>query len=173
MKKLLFALTLSVLSMSAFAQQPHLKFKNLSIDGSVESFTEKLAADGFAIQEVSLNVSYKLLKGTFAGIEDCRIFVYGLSSKAAYEVEVNFPSSPANEGHYERLKKMYMYKYGKGVEETYYDVGMRAQRVRTIWSLSTGTILLYCGGADALVVKYTDAANAKLHYTGLAAYKDL
>lgn len=163
-------LALCAISAAAFAQQQHLKFKNLPIDGSSESFTEKLVATGFVADAVRSN--YQLLKGKFAGVDDCKVFAYASSSKV-YEVEVDFPSSSINNVLYDRLKNMYTYKYGKGAEENYYDVNTRTQRVRCVWNLAAGTIVLYYGGADTLVVVYTDTLNAKLYYTGLDAYKDL
>jgi hypothetical protein len=169
MKKIIFVLSFCIFSVSAFAQQ-HLKFKNLPIDGSLESFTEKLVVAGFTADSKRSN--YQFLKGKFAGIDGCKIFAYTSPDKV-YEVEVDFPSYTLNNVLYDRLKSMYTYKYGKGMEENYYDVNTRTQRVRTIWNLPTGEILLYYGGADVLVVKYTDTINAKLHYAGLDAYKDL
>ena len=108
---------MTLVSLSMFAQNEHLKFKGIPIDGTLKDFTTKLIAKGYVLTSVDDNITS--LKGSFAGYNDCSILVYGLdNTDLVYTVAVMFPyykSWPLLEGNYNNIKSMLTTKYGEPV----------------------------------------------------------
>ena len=122
MKKIIsiiFSLCL-VLCVSAQAVSPHMTFKGIPIDGTIESFSQKLVEKGFTV--VGANSQMVALSGTFAGFEGCTVAVNSLEKKNLTSmVVVMFPEKDkwaVLEAQYAYLKDMLTEKYGKAAKNT-------------------------------------------------------
>ena len=71
MKKILLVLALMMNAVIMMAEDEHLKFKGVPIDGTLESVTQKLEMLGFTRGELLENV--QILHGVFAGYKGNRM----------------------------------------------------------------------------------------------------
>lgn len=117
MKKI-FSLMLCVMMFtSAFAQSEseHFTFKGVPIDGSLNSFVEKMKQKGYTYLTPMDDTA--LMKGAFAGYSDCSIYVISTKqNNLVYMVGVSFPESHSwsnLSSNYFSLKKMLTTKYGE------------------------------------------------------------
>lgn len=115
MKKLISLAVVLLALASAMAQSDHLTFKGVPIDGALADFSQKLAEKGF--KQVAREGNGMLMKGTFAGKENCMALASRLDNKdLTYSVAVIFPDMDQwrqLEGLYLELKEMLTQKYGK------------------------------------------------------------
>lgn len=180
MKKLTLILCL-LLANSICAQNQHLTFKGVPIDGTLKDYTEAMKKAGFKYEGSQDGVS--ILSGDFAGFKQCLIGVSTLSNcDVVSRIAVIFPSRntwSSLVGDYEQLKAMLSKKYGNPEESsekfTAYvgnDNGLKMHALRddecewyTIYSTELGDIELslvegtsYLTGAVRLV--YYDKINS-------------
>lgn len=107
---------------AAFAQTEleHLTFKGVPIDGSLNSFVQKMKQKGFTYDDTYNNSV--LMKGTFSGYAGCKIWVFTTKqTDLVYSVGVNFPEAESWDmlsSNYFRLKDMLTTKYGEPSEST-------------------------------------------------------
>lgn len=120
MKRFFIALLVTLMSVATFAQteSPHLSFKGVPIDGTLNEYIQKMKQKGFDYigQEGGLAV----LTGDFAAYNGCTIGVSTLNQKdLVSSIAVFFPycstwASLSN--NYYSLKEMLTEKYGKPVD---------------------------------------------------------
>ena len=95
--------------------QEHLTFKNIPIEGSVSAYVAKLEAVGFYLLHENDGRS-AILQGSFAGFDDCTVYVIGSkSSKTVWKVVVGLPhqlSWSSTRSRYEDLKKVILLNMG-------------------------------------------------------------
>lgn len=102
---------------AAFAQteSEHFTFKGVPIDGSLNSFVQKMKRKGFTYRETYNNVA--LLEGTFSGYSGCKIYVFPMEkADVVFQVGVNFPEAESWDllsSNYFSLKNMLTTKYGE------------------------------------------------------------
>ena len=178
MKKLIVILMLLV-GIAANAQENHLTFKGIPINGSLNTFVAKLKQKGFSI--VHSEKGTAMLSGDFAAVKGCTVIVSEHESGVVNRVAVMFPDKENwamlyNE--YSNLKDMLTQKYGEptSVEEEfqneYYKLDdndkmheVRMDRCRFIcdWTPENGTIELRIQNSTLLgcmvVLVYIDADN--------------
>ncbi|MBR6775231.1 MAG: hypothetical protein IKM23_05910 [Bacteroidales bacterium] len=116
MKKIVVTLFLLMSFTLIFAQSSeHLKFKGVSIDGTLSEYVSKMKQAGF--QLVGTDDGVALLEGEFAGYRGCLIAVSTLKSvNVVNTIGVVFPAREnwsSLEGDYEHLKSMLTEKYGE------------------------------------------------------------
>lgn len=162
----------------------HLKFMGIPINGTLESFTQKLVAKGMKREHAWDNAV--LLKGTFAGLSGCGTCVMKVpSSNIVCKVVVCLPSKDTwewLENDYKEFKEMLTTKYGEPYkcsesfkEGTY--VGSDYLKISALkggeceyysaWGSTEGMILLEIfnadGSSDSCVrLTYIDLINGKL-----------
>lgn len=181
MKRIFIALLFIFSCIGAMAQNAneHLKFMGIPINGTLESFTQKLVAKGMKRECVTEDGVF--LSGTFAGAMGCRILVYRLPSRnVVYKVLVCLPSRetwPWLEGEYNEFKKMLISKYGepKSHSETFKEgtytgsdnfkisalKGGKCQYA-SIWGLNEGMLAL-----DIFSMESPSSCFVRLHYIDL------
>ena len=119
MKKLALILCLLLVN-SVFAQNQHLTFKGVPIDGTLKDYTEAMKKAGFKYEGSQDGVS--ILSGDFAGFKQCLIRVSTLSNcDVVSRIAVLFPDNNTWSSlmqDYEHLKTMLTNKYGKPKECT-------------------------------------------------------
>ena len=186
MKRILIALLLVFSFIGAMAQNTneHFKFMGIPINGTLESFTQKLVAKGLKREHASeVDV---LLKGTFAGKSGSGVCVMRIPSRnIVYKVVVCLPSKDTwewLEDDYTEFKRMLTSKYGDPFkysesfkEGTY--VGSDHLKISalkegkceyySIWGSTEGMIVLEIfnadGASDSCVrLTYIDLINGKL-----------
>jgi hypothetical protein len=117
MKNLLMTLALVFSTMQLVAQtadNQHLMFKGVPIDGTLSEYVEKMKLNGFTLLGSENNVA--MFNGEFANYQNCKIGV-GTSNKKDL-VSTVFVMFPEREewndlyGDYNRLKQMLSEKYG-------------------------------------------------------------
>ena len=186
MKRILIALLFVFSCMGAMAQNAneHLKFMGIPINGTLESFTQKLVAKGMKREHAWDNAV--LLKGTFAGKRNCEVYVNRIPSRnIVYRIVVCLPSRETwewLENDYTEFKRMLTSKYGDPFkysesfkEGTY--VGSDRLKISALkegkceyystWGLNEGFIGLEIfnvdGSSDCCVrLTYIDLINGKL-----------
>lgn len=113
MKHFLLTLLLTFIVGVCSAQTEHMKFKGVPMEGTLQTFTSKLKAQGFMPIGVQDGVS--LLKGEFAGCKDCTICALADKSGMICKVSVIFPAMDKwgdLEHCYSNYKSMLSEKYG-------------------------------------------------------------
>ena len=186
MKRILIALLFVFSCIGAMAQNvnEHFKFMGIPINGTLESFTQKLVAKGMKREHAWDNAV--LLKGTFAGKRNCEVYVNRIPSRnIVYRIVVCLPSRETwewLENDYTEFKRMLTSKYGDPFkysesfkEGTY--VGSDRLKISALkegkceyyvgWKLNEGVILLEIisieSPSSCLVrLSYFDAINSKL-----------
>ena len=186
MKRILIALLFIFSCIGAMAQNAndHLKFMGIPINGTLESFTQKLVAKGLKREHAWDNAL--LLKGTFAGKSGSGVCVMRVPSRnIVYKVVVCLPSKDTwewLENDYKEFKEMLTTKYGEPYkcsesfkEGTY--VGSDYLKISALkggeceyysaWGSTEGMILLEIfnadGSSDCCVrLTYIDLINGKL-----------
>lgn len=115
MKRLvLFMMTVMVMGSAAMAQEAHQKFMGIPMEGKVAQFSQKLQQKG--MKKIMTQNGTEVLKGTFATMSDCLIFVMGGESGQVSRVSVAFPSKDRwsdLSSDYDALKDLLTQKYGK------------------------------------------------------------
>jgi len=186
MKKIL-SLMLCVMTFTATLAQTeseHLTFKGVPIDGSLTSFVQKMKQKGFTYLTSLDNVV--VMKGTFSGYNDCKIYVYSSEQKdLVYNIGVIFPETESwgvLSSNYFNLKEMLTTKYGEPSDctETFdaysqpRDDQMKmfyAQtdkcKYETVFALSNGWIKLIISHVRA---NYQDTCYVSLIYTDFVNY---
>ncbi len=113
-KKLLFIILLTLsFSFSAYpADNETLKFKNIPIDGKLDTFIELLEKQGYkSYYETDFGV---MLEGDFLG-QDAKIAVLcSPKTKLVWKVSVIFPENKSwisLKNHYKKIKELYNKKY--------------------------------------------------------------
>jgi len=186
MKRILIALLFIFSCIGAMAQNAneHLKFMGIPINGTLESFTQKLVAKGLKREHAWDNAL--LLKGTFAGKSGSGVCVMRVPSRnIVYKVVVCLPSKDTwewLENDYKEFKEMLTTKYGEPYkcsesfkEGTY--VGSDYLKISALkegkceyysaWRSTEGMILLEVFNADGspdccVRLVYIDLINGKL-----------
>lgn len=114
MKKILVIMMAIMMYVTSFAQTTeHMKFNGVPMEGTLQTFTNKLKAKGFTPFGVQDGVS--LLKGEFAGYKDCTVVAVADKSGMICKVTVVFPTMDKwgdLERCYSRYKSMLSEKYG-------------------------------------------------------------
>ena len=116
MKRILIALLFVFSCIGAMAQNvnEHFKFMGIPINGTLESFTQKLVAKGMKREHAWDNAV--LLKGTFAGKRNCEVYVNRIPSRnIVYRIVVCLPSRETwewLENDYTEFNRMLTSKYG-------------------------------------------------------------
>lgn len=114
MKKILVTLVAGILTISLFAQDSHLKFKGVPIDGSLTEFVNKMKSAGFT--HIGTEDGIAALQGDFAGYKNCTVAVFTvkpLNVVSMIGVIFNSRDNWADlEGDYDFFKEMLTEKYG-------------------------------------------------------------
>ena len=102
-----------MISLAVSAQTNHMKFKGIPMEGTLQSFTNKLKMKGYTPMGIKDGVS--MLRGEFAGYKDCKVFAIADKSGMICKVTVTFPNMDRwseLENCYNKYKEMLAEKYG-------------------------------------------------------------
>ena len=122
MKKIIFSLVVMLTSMTSFAQteSPHLTFKGVPIDGTLNEYVQKMKQKGFDYLGTEDGIA--ILTGDFAAYKGCTVGVATLKQKdLVSKITVIFPNCETWAGlsnNYFSLKEMLTEKYGKPADVT-------------------------------------------------------
>lgn len=118
MKRILILFALTLILFGACAQNQHLSFKGVPIDGTLKAYTDAMIKAGFHHKGTYDGVA--VLSGDFAGHKDCTIGVYTLKNLDVVSfISVLFPDQEtwtSLKSEYETLKSMLTEKYGEPEE---------------------------------------------------------
>ena len=173
-KVLLLAILLPLLSLGVFAQNSHMTFQGIPIDGSAEEFSHKLVNKGFNLVKTTEKYSY--FSGTFAN-EECGLGINITPvSKNVWRVLIVLPSKSSwftLKSQYKNFKISYTQKYGSPTSyefflDPYYEgdgYEMSALHLKkcvymSLFSVDNGKILLSMSD-DHLTIIYEDAINSE------------
>lgn len=182
MKKIILSLTVMLMSLSTFAQaeSPHLSFKGVPIDGTLDEYVQKMKRKGFDYLGTEDGIA--ILTGDFAAYKGCTVGVATLKQKdLVSKITVIFPNCETWAGlsnNYFSLKEMLTEKYGKPAEVTekfqsyseprddnsrMYEVKMDRCKYVTIFETPKGDIQLYIGHNSMMscyvMLSYFDKVN--------------
>ncbi len=152
----------------------HLEFKGVPIDGTKETFTEKLLQNEFEL------VEQKYIIGKFAGL-NCLVTPFTTAlSKTVWKVNIidlqKFSQWIHLKAHYEKYVNMFRLKYGEPSSEfhffkTPYNEGGGEEMIalsnemcvyQTFFDVENGTILIALIGSGQVLFSYDDKSNAEL-----------
>jgi hypothetical protein len=115
MKRILATLACLIIMGGIMAQEEHLSFKGVPIDGTLKQYTNAMVKAGFHFEGAEGGLS--ILSGDFAGFKDCIIGVSTLSNcDVVSHIAVLFPNRGTWSlllNDYEQLKAMLTKKYGE------------------------------------------------------------
>ena len=184
MKKIILSLTVMLMSLTTLAQteSPHLSFKGVPIDGTLNEYVQKMKQKGFTYLGTEDGIA--LLKGDFAAYKGCTVGVATLKQKdLVSKITVIFPNCEtwatlAN--NYFSLKEMLTEKYGEPVDvkeefqgyseprddnSRMHEVGMDRCKYITTFETTKGKIQLYIGhnsfSASYVLLSYFDKINGE------------
>lgn len=185
MKNLLMTLVLALSTMRLVAQtadNQHLMFKGVPIDGTMSEYVAKMKLNGFVV--VATEPGATMLQGDFASYKKCLIGVVTLQQKdLVSKIRVMFPEQSdwaTLYGNYSNVKEMLTQKYGAPTEvieefTTYPDVkddGLKFMYLRngecnytTVFKTSNGEISLYLDHAESVRfvgLSYLDKINGEI-----------
>lgn len=164
MKKILFTLIAMLLALTSLAQteSPHLSFKGVPIDGTLNEYVQKMKQKGF--DYIGTEDGIAILTGDFAAYKGCTIGVATLKQKdLVSKITVIFPNCEtwsALTNNYYSLKEMLTEKYGKPADVTekfqgysesrddnsrMHEVKMDRCKYITTFETPKGSIQLYIG----------------------------
>ncbi len=107
-----------VIGLMSFAQEKHLTFKDVPINGKMAEYISKMKENGFT--HLATNLRIATLRGDFAGYENCMLEVSTLWQKdLVHKIDIIFPYKEtwsALYGNYSNLKVILTEKYGKPTE---------------------------------------------------------
>ncbi len=99
----------------AMQNSPHLRFKNIPIDGTLNEFVSRMVKGGFKKEKITTDRA--VLRGDFAGIKECIVYVETLTGMdLVSKIAVSFPRQEQWKnlyGNYIQLKELLITKYGK------------------------------------------------------------
>lgn len=183
MRRFFTLLVLTIMLYDAGAQNQHLSFKGVPIDGTLKAYTDAMIKAGFHYEGTYDGVA--ALSGDFAGHKGCTIGVYTLKNLDVVSfISVLFPDQEtwtSLKSEYETLKSMLTEKYGEPEESkerftTYvgdYTNGLVMHALKeekyewyTSFSTELGTIKLTISEGEKystgrVVLIYMDKANAE------------
>jgi len=184
MKKIILSLMVVLMTISSYAQteSPHLTFKGVPIDGTLNEYVQKMKQKGFTYLGTEDGIA--LLKGDFAAYKGCTIGVTTLKQKdLVSKITVIFPNCDtwatlAN--NYYSLKEMLTEKYGEpadvfeefqGYSEPrddnarMHELGMDRCKYVTTFATPKGSIQLSIGhnsfSASFVLLSYFDKINGE------------
>lgn len=158
MKKILFTAIILLIASVIYAQDAHLKFKGIPIDGNYKEFAQKLIQKDF--RQIEASNDGIVLKGNFMATPGVMVIVYPEpSSKVVSVVSAMIEAGekwPAIEGKYNDVVDTYKEKYGDPtyhIEEFTADVfnndSMRLSRLKdgqcdykSLWDVEGGRIVI-------------------------------
>lgn len=159
MKKICILLFLILYCGIVQAQQTSLKVCGISTSKSISSFKEQLEAKGFTADGT------KRLYGTFAGMNNARIYInpYSKDELNVCEIEVSFNDESHSDAI--NIKMLYTAKYGKGERYLSYNSSNEYYVEEMVWQFAYGKIVLhheYEGlRGDSIWICYYDYNNIK------------
>jgi hypothetical protein len=178
----LSAILLSLHLCAQSAENQHLLFKGVPIDGTLSEYVEKMKLNGFVVMD-SEPGTY-VLQGDFAGYKDCFVGVVTMKQKdLVSRIKVLFPERDdwaSLYGNYVNLKEMLIQKYGQptevvevfpsypsltdeGLKFTYAQVGQC--NYKTVFDTPKGQVSLYIDNTDSkcfVGLSYTDKINGEI-----------
>ena len=180
MKRILFTAVAVLMAISLYAQDAHLKFKGIPIDGNYKEFAQKLIQKDFKQIEVSNDGI--VLKGNFMATPGVMVVVYpDPTSKAVSMVSAMIETGDSwaqIEGKYYDVIETYKEKYGEPTEhveefttEVYNSDSWRKNALqdgqcnyKTYWETEGGRIVIsptYFNFNYYIVCAYVDEQNVK------------
>lgn len=177
MKKLLFLILAFCSSVAAMAQNGHLEFKGVPIDGNIDNFVSELKKQGF--EELHRLDAGAIMKGNFTG-KDANIYILpSAKTKTVWKVSAQFGEDESWQdlkSYYFEYVKLYASKYGEPsnhfefFSSPYYEGdGYELQALRkdkcnylTAFELSNGVITISITTQGKVSLSYEDSKNAEI-----------
>ena len=172
MKKVILFLIAFLVVMSSYAQQEHLQFMGIPIDGTISSFTKQLEKKGF-VKDKLYNIvedyisGYRIFKGSFAGENNVNVVVfYDEKTKLVNNVKVYIKCYSEKEVNkkYESFLSNIKSKYSASIvrERLLEEESGKEFVIKNTENVIIGLILLYKGQDNDnynLSLEYTDFNN--------------
>ena len=185
MRKFIITVFIILIVIPINAQDAHLKFKGIPIDGEYKAFSQKLIQKGF--RQVEVSTDGIVLVGNFMATPEVMVVIYpDPTSKAVSMVSAMIETGDKwaqIESKYYEVINTYKEKYGEPTEhveeftaEVFNSDSWRVSRLhdgqcnyRTLWELENGRIIIcptYFDYNYYIVCSYVDKENIKaLHKT--------
>lgn len=185
MNKIIIALITTLITLTSFAQteSPHLSFKGVPIDGTLNEYVQKMKQKGFDYLGTEDGIA--ILSGDFAAYKGCTVGVATLRQKdLVSKITVIFPNCEtwaALSDNYYSLKEMLTEKYGEPADfiekfqgyseprddnDRMYEVKMDRCKYVTTFETSRGSIQLSIGHNSMIscfvILSYFDKINGEV-----------
>ena len=179
MKRVLTTIISLVFATALFAQEAHLKFKGVPIDGSLTEFVNKMKTAGFIHTGTDHGIAS--LKGDFAGYKNCTVLVCTvkpLNIVSMIAVGFNIRDKWSDlESDYNLLKELLTEKYGAPAQviekfegkplddnDKFFAVQMDECTWTSLFKTESGEIELLINSVDLesrVVLRYRDKINTE------------
>lgn len=173
MKKTLLFLLLIAFAITASAQDKHMKFMGIPINGTIRDVVTQLETKGFTVTKLTNSDAY--LKGEFAGEKDCAILIQATQG-IVYNISVFLPERLTWTGlkyDYVTFRDAITEKYGSPSRKTerfyspfYEGDGYEMTAVRnnkckylTLFELPQGEIVVCISKDHSVIIYYADKIN--------------
>ena len=126
MKKILFSFLAIIIALNTFAQDRHLRFMDIPLDGKISAFNKELKMKGFTQDELArkhIKGAY-IYNGVFAG-ENAQVFIdYDSKTKIVYQacVIITRYSKESVTQLYENMRDMLEEKYSKDEGVQFFEI---------------------------------------------------
>lgn len=174
-QKIIFLFLFLLLNVYSYSQE-HLRFKNIPIDGNIDTFADELIKQGFSKLASKGNIIS--LTGEFIN-KNCEIYVVGSKkSNLTWKILIVLPKESSwgslKENYFE-IKKQYQSKYGSGKSYEFFSKpyfegdGYELQALRnegctysTFWKTESGSIDLTISASGSNSLSYQDNQNTDI-----------
>lgn len=171
MKKILLSIALALVTTFAFAQNTHIKFMGIELDGSITDFQSKLYAKGFKNSELPFpkKNGTRFYDGTFMGEDATIVVFYNGRSKEVYSAKsvIEKYGKTHIQNLFDEIESKLDIKYGAENRESEYEQDEYLHEFKkTSFELENGYIILSVSsygytdtGKFLLHIQYTDKQN--------------
>lgn len=177
MKKTIFIILCSLVSYVSFAQEKHMEFKGIPLNGTLSSFVQKMKVKGY--KTVYTEDNAVIMNGEFIGKNANVAILAAPKSKIVWKVGVNLDkevSWSSLKAEYKNIKESYIKKYGRPLhtferfDDPYYEGdGYELQALKmekctyiSYFETPEGMISVGMDSSGCISIMYEDGINVKI-----------
>lgn len=169
MKKIVLSLaTIVLFAVASFAQNEHLKFLGIPLDGSISQFESKLINKGFTKADNFGSKELRVYDGTFIGKKAKIVIYYDANTKIVHAGKAYFDdlSESVAKDRLKELKDLLLQKYPNAYNQDYIIDGLPKFEM----ALDNGYVGVYINKSElgspynySTHIQYSDKANDESH----------
>ena len=177
MKKSILVILCCLFSCALYAQEKHMEFKGIPLNGTLSSFIQKMKVKGY--KTIYTEDNAVIMEGEFIGKSASIAILASPKSKIVWKVGINFKketSWSSLKSEYYKIKESYIKKYGKPLQsferffKPYYEGdGYELQALKldkctyeSYFETPEGMIFVGMDSSGCISIGYEDGINLKI-----------